>query len=761
MSEPARDLLDSLLDRQGREWLAGRRPSVEALLDGCPLRNDPDAQLDLLYNEIVLREDLGEEAAADEYAARYPHLREALARLFEVHDAVRDPLLVQTVRLAGEATRPEHAPLPAAPWPDLPNYDLTEVLGRGGMGVVYQARDRRLRRTVAVKTFESGRVPTPREVRRFRAEAEATARLRHPNVIQIFEVGEAGGVPFIALELAEGGTLADRLRQLPPPPRAAAELVETLARAVHHAHEHGIIHRDLKPANVLFIGVRSQEAGVSVTGHTNGQSSLTPDPCLLTPKVSDFGLARVRYDDGESPADATRTGEAIGTPRYMAPEQAAGRGDLVGPRTDVYALGTLLYECLTGRVPFLAASVVETLDLIRAADPPPPRRFQPKVPRDLETICLHCLHKEPARRYATAASLADDLRRFLNREPIMARPTPTWERAWAWCRRRPAHAALIAVAVLLLAGGITAAAIRDRMERERVAQARAEVEALIGDGQVALARDEDDVAEARFRDAWIIVQGEPALRDYQTGVAGWLDHSRRAVNRQRWKQRVPPREYDEKRDEAILLGLLLDPPGRDGVPAARDAVAAALDLTIPNDPAWQREREQLVLLDAALIHAADGPAAALGRLNEPGEFSSRLFHTRRADYLDELGRSDEAAAERHRAEQFPPDETAARLLAGTDRLRRRDFPAAARDFEAVLDAEPEHFAARLFLSLCALHRDRPGEARVGLTACIAQRPRFAWNYVYRGRCAEKLGDVAAARRDFARAAEFQPTTLNR
>src|SRR6185312_4534628 len=160
--------------------------------------------------------------------------------------------------------------------------------------------------------------------------------------------------------------------------------------------------------------------------------------------------------------------DPIGTPRYMAPEQAAGRNDLAGPATDVYALGTLLYECLTGRVPFLATSMVETLDQIRSADPPPPRRLQPAVPRDLETICLNCLHKEPARRFASARAVADDLRRFLDGKPIMARPTPTWERAWKWCRRRPAHAALIAVAALSLLTGVAAATVRDRMERERV-----------------------------------------------------------------------------------------------------------------------------------------------------------------------------------------------------------------------------------------------------------------------------------------------------
>ncbi|MDB5306229.1 MAG: serine/threonine protein kinase [Gemmataceae bacterium] len=754
MPEPTRDLLDSLLDRQGREWLAGRRPSVESLLNGSPLRNDPDAQLDLIYNEIVLREDLGEEAAPEEYTRRYPHLREALALHFEVHGAIRDPVLVQTAPLTGADTLTDPVARRGLPWPDLAEYELIGVLGRGGMGVVYKARHHRLRRLVALKMFEPGRLPPPREVLRFRAEAEAIARLRHPNIIQIFDIGESGGLPFLALELAECGTLADRLQQLPFAPRAAAELIETLARAVHHAHEHGIIHRDLKPANVLFAADRVK--GPAPVAGPGGPPALT-----LVPKITDFGLAKVLRDGTDSSGDTTRTGEPIGTPRYMAPEQTTGRHDLVGPATDVYALGTLLFECLTGRVPFLATSVVETLDQIRSAEPPSPRRLQPVIPRDLGTTCLHCLHKAPARRYADAAAFADDLRRFLNGEPIMARPTPVWERAWKWCRRRPTHAALLAVAGLLVVGGLTAAGVRHRMERDRIARTRAEVEGLIQEGQEALYRDEEDTAAARFRDAWIKVQGEPALRDYQTGVAGWLDHARRAANRQRWAQRVPPREYDEKRDEALLLSLLLDSPGRAGVPAAREAVAAALDLTLPADPAWRPEREQLVLTDAALVHAETGAARALTRLDEAAGFSSRLFHTRRAAYLDELGRAAEAAAERRRAAQLPPDELTTRFAAGTDRLRRRDLPEAAREFEAVLDAHPEHFTARLFLAVCALHQGRAGEARVGFTACIAQRPHFAWTYLYRGRCAEMLGDSAAAGRDFGRAAELQPGIPNR
>jgi tetratricopeptide (TPR) repeat protein len=732
MPDGDQTLLDPLLDRQTRSWLAGGRPTVEELLDGSPLRDDPEAQLDLIYNEIVLREELGEDVSAEEYAGRYPHLRDSLGLHFEVHRAMgepelTDPDLAETPRLAAALTLPDAPAGAPGSLPEVPGYELLQLVGRGGMGVVYKARHRRLRRLVAVKMFEPGRLPSPREVLRFRAEAEAIARLLHPNIVQIFEIGEANGLPYLALELADRGTLAQRLQELPFAPRAAAELIETLAAAVHHAHEQGIVHRDLKPANVLFAA--------------DG-----------TPKVTDFGLAKVFRDEADPAADATRTGEPIGTPRYMAPEQAAARNAEVGPATDVYALGTLLYECLTGRAPFLATSVVETLDRIRTADPPPVRRLQPSVPRDLETICLHCLHKDPARRYPSARAVADDLRRFLDGKPIMARPTPAWEHAWKWCRRRPTHAALVAVTLLLLAGGTVAAVVRGRVERERVAGLRDRVEQLVTEGQAALVRQDDDAAEARFREAWVLVQGEPALRDYQTGVAGWLDHSRRAINRQHWKQRVPPREYDEKRDEALLRSLLLD----SDPPAAREAVAAALELTLPHDPAWRQERELLAAVDAELVRTEGGAARALARLDETAEGPSRLFHARRAGYLEELGRGEEAAAERRRAEKLPPGDTAARLLAGADRLRRRDFAAAAREFEAVLDAEPEHFTARLFLALCALHRDRPGEAKVGLTACIAQRPRFGWCYLYRGRCAERLGDAAAARRDFDRAAELQP-----
>lgn len=728
MADREHDCLDALLYRQSRSWLAGNRLSVEELLAGSGVQHDNEVQLDLIYNEIVLREGFGEKPSVEDYACQYPHLRESLQLHFEVHSAL-DESLDNTARLAEPGTLPEVKPLVPETQPHLPDYELLQLLGRGGMGVVYLARHRQLRRPVALKMFEAGGAPSSREVLRFRAEAEAIARLQHRNIIQIYEIGEAGGLPFLVLELAEGGTLADRLQKLPFTPRAAAELIELLAHAVHHAHSQGIVHRDLKPANVLFMA--------------DG-----------TPKLTDFGLAKILHDDPTILRDATRSGEPIGTPRYMAPEQATGQHDDVGPATDIYALGTLLYECLTGQVPFVAPSVVETLEKIRLQDPLSLRRLQPAIPRDLETICLNCLHKEPVRRYLSAQALADDLRRFLNGEPITARPTPVWERAWKWCRRRPTHAALIGVAVVLLGSGGAGAGIWHKMERDRITAARTRVEQLMQEGQEALLREDEPVAEARFREAWILVQGEPALRDYQTGVGGWLDHSRQALNKQRWEQRVPPREFDECRDEAMLLSLLLDANQGEAIKTAREAIADALDLTIPNDPAWVQERERLILLDAELIFIQDGAEPALARLSSGEVFSSRLVHIRRAAYLELLGRREEAEMERNRGVPFPPHETSMRLFVGMDRMRHKDFATAEREFEAILEREPRYFVARLFQAVCALNLNKPGAAKVGLTACLAQRPYFVWSYRFRGMCAEKLGDPAGAQRDSTRAEEL-------
>lgn len=292
------------------------------------------------------------------------------------------------------------------------------------MGVVYQARHLALKRLVALKMIGSGSHPGPQVLARFRAEAEAVARLQHPNIVQIFAVGEHGGLPYCSLEFVSGGSLSRKLAGNPQNPRAAAELVRTLAGAVHYAHVNGVIHRDLKPANVLL----SVVSGTPSVGANDNRahSERTMDEWQLTiPKISDFGLAKQL----DSSAGQTQSGIILGTPSYMAPEQAAGKSREIGPAADIYALGAILYEMLTGRPPFKAETPWDTVVQVIEQDVVPPARLQPKVPRDLETICLKCLAKEPQRRYASAAELRADLDRFLQGTPIQAGPLPrgtTW-----------------------------------------------------------------------------------------------------------------------------------------------------------------------------------------------------------------------------------------------------------------------------------------------------------------------------------------------
>jgi serine/threonine-protein kinase len=358
----------------------------------------------------------------------------------------------------------------------VPGYEVLGELGRGGMGVVYKARHTKLNRLVALKMILAGKHAGEADLVRFRTEAEAVARLQHPNIVQIHDVGEHEGHPFFSLEYCTGGSLAGKLGGTPLPAGEAARLVETLARAMHAAHQAGVIHRDLKPANVL----------------------LTADG---TPKVTDFGLAK-KLDDA---AGQTASGAIMGTPSYMAPEQAGGKRKEIGPATDDYALGAILYECLTGRPPFLAATAWDTVLQVVSDEPVPPSRLQSKVPRDLEAVCLKCLEKEPAQRYASALDLAEDLERFIGGESVSVRPAGVAARAFKWARRRPTAAAAwvfgVTAAVLLPFGGTVLYFWRGEAEARR-AEARAtrqaaEARQALGDLERARRRDQAQAAADR------------------------------------------------------------------------------------------------------------------------------------------------------------------------------------------------------------------------------------------------------------------------
>src|SRR5437773_4352716 len=320
---------------------------------------------------------------------------------------------------------------PLVPEQQLPRqfgeYQLLEEIARGGMGIVYEARQLSLNRLVAVKVLLSGPLASSTDLQRFRAEAEAVANLQHPNIVAIHDVGEQAGQPFFSMDYVEGRCLSELVREQPLPAPRAAGYVKTIAEAIQYAHERGVLHRDLKPSNVLI-----DHAG--------------------EPRIIDFGLAKRLSSDPQLSASndpLTRTGHVLGSPNFIPPEQAAGKRGAIGRHSDIYSLGALLYHLLTARPPFAAATTHEIVHQVLNTEPVGPRSLNPSVPRDLETICLKCLEKDPRRRYRTAQELADELRRFLRGEPIQARPVGPLGRFWRWCRRNPKLASLTATVVVL------------------------------------------------------------------------------------------------------------------------------------------------------------------------------------------------------------------------------------------------------------------------------------------------------------------------
>jgi len=419
-----------------------------------PSSSAPSARLEAAVAEFFEALERGQAPDRAALLAGYADVAEELTEFFADHDRMNAwaaPLLqTPTPRVGTEPTlalgdTPRGSANVATPlgrddaagtWRIGP-YEVLHELGRGGMGVVYQARHVGLNRIVALKTILAGRCASPNDLSRFQAEALAAAKLTHSGIVPIFEVGEAAGQPYFSMPLVSGQSLSEHLQDGPLPPLVAARLLRKIVAAVAYAHSQGVIHRDLKPANILL---------------TAGESSTADGPpafgdSALEPKITDFGLAK-RLDTADQ---LTSTGQILGTPSYMSPEQAAGRLRDVGPAADIYSLGTILYAMLTSRPPFQSDNPVEVLLQVLEREPPLPSKLTPGVPRELEWICLKCLEKNPTDRYATAAALGEDLDRFLRREPLAARRPTVSQRLRRWVRRQPVLAGhLIGLGALLV-----------------------------------------------------------------------------------------------------------------------------------------------------------------------------------------------------------------------------------------------------------------------------------------------------------------------
>jgi tetratricopeptide (TPR) repeat protein/tRNA A-37 threonylcarbamoyl transferase component Bud32 len=738
---------------------------------------------ELLRVELHYRR--GENPGTEEYRRRFPTYAGRLAPLFQ------EPALPgRGQRTAPEDNRLDAAALskpdgyaddtpPAPPrdrpaggqsgtprgaLPSIPGYEILGELGRGGMGVVYQGRHVALNRPVALKMIRAGALAGGPEVSRFRAEAEAVARLQHPNIVQVYDVGEHGGPPYFSLEFCPGGSLAAKLGRTPLPPGSAAPLVEALARAMHTAHGAGVIHRDLKPANVL----------------------LAADG---TPKITDFGLAKKLDEAGQ-----TASGAVVGTPSYMAPEQARGRSKDVGPWTDVYALGAILYECLTGRPPFKAASALETLAQVLTQEPVPPSRLQPGVPRDLETVCLKCLRKEPHKRYASAEALADDLRRFRAGEPVWARPAPAWERVWKWAMRRPAAAALIAVSTLavlsLVLGGFALQgerahrAERELTERRRLDGQRDQVRMITRKGQAAAEGEDWEEAIVEYGQALTLIDLEPLLADLREDVAD----ARRAAVKQRDFQELRVqklKQFNQLGGDAHFHGLVLAgaAPTRNAQ-VTRDAAKQALALfgvsadteagPVFEEPFTAREKKkitdgcyELLLLQADAeaqpgtpkdVRKAKGTlerAARLARLGLP----TKAYHLRLARYLALLHDEAAAAQERQRAQAIEQTDALDEFLLG-DEQQRQAGPESLREaighFERAVDRQADHFWAHFFLAVCHLRLKEAALAKGSLRACLILQPDLPWPHLLRGMVHAQLGEFEAADADLQDALQRNP-----
>jgi tetratricopeptide (TPR) repeat protein len=680
----------------------------------------------------------GQRPQREEWLARYPDLADELAQFIDDQEKVQrwtDPIRPAPGRdlLAGAAGSDPLATLhvsggsAAKAAPQFPNYQLLGEIARGGMGIVFRARQLNPSRIVALKMILAGPHASSAELYRFRMETEAAASLDHPNIMPIYEVSDQDGRPFFSMKLMEGGSLAGHLPRFAEG-RAAAALLIKVARAVHHAHVRGILHRDLKPANVLL--------------DAQGE-----------PFVTDFGLCRrVEVDSG-----MTQSGVIVGTPSYMSPEQAAGRKGLT-TATDVYSLGAILYTLLTDRPPFKGNTPLETVRGVLEDEPSRPRLLRPQVDRDLETICLKCLDKQPARRYASAESLADDLSRWLNGEPIVARRSTLWERAWKRTRRNPAAAALVAVSslalVFLIAAGVLYQSHRLRVAEEslarvtRVAQWQAKASGNINQATAFLKGQDAENARLHANLAIEQATNEPELAGLVSQATRLLAQAERQIQlaSDRDEATASIRRFEALRDDVLFYGFQTASELPENWQAAQQAGVAAfqqIGLSADGEGTWRLSSvlspDQRRALDASRYELLIVLADLSSRLDPPErERAARLKI--RADALHVSLAT--TTAQEH-------------FLSGYEARRKGDVSAAIAELSRAVRSDPTHVWARLLLAACHLQTN-PGAAEVHLSVLLEQRPDHYWAYLLRGIAHANLNEIESAGEDFSQALALAP-----